>query len=122
MHAHCSICCDDCCLSLSFSYSEGWGAKCFHIFKGGGGAAIFPFCTPPPPPHRSLTDKEVQSCFKYVFKVETKIGTKYSNSPYYKGTLLWDKLDKETQDLECLVLFKKNLDTLYNKFDVKMII
>ena len=75
--------------------------------KGGGGPRFSHFV--PPPPHRSLTDKEVQSCFKYVFKVETKIGTKYSNSPYYKGTLLWDKLDKD-------------LDTLYNKFDVKMII
>ena len=72
--------------------------------------------------NRAIANHITRKHTKYVFKVETKIGTKYSNSPYYKGTLLWEKLDTETLDLECLVLFKKILDKLYNKFDVKMII
>ena len=28
---------------------------------------------------------------KFVFKTETKIGTKYENSPFYKGTKLWNE-------------------------------
>ena len=35
---------------------------------------------------------------KLVFRTDSKIGTKYVNSPYYKGTKLWNSLSKEIQD------------------------
>ena len=59
---------------------------------------------------------------KYVFRVETKIGTKYAISPYYKGTTLWDKLAKDTQNLENIFLFKKEIEKLYKTFDKDFIV
>ena len=59
---------------------------------------------------------------KYVFKIETKIGTKYANSPYYKGRLLWDKLTKEVQESDSIFLFKSAIDKMYNEFDKDMIV
>ena len=59
---------------------------------------------------------------KYVFRIDSKLGTKYSNSPYYKGTKLWDKLTKEVQMSETIFDFKKNIDKIYKTFDKHFII
>ena len=59
---------------------------------------------------------------KYVFRLDNKIGTKYSMSPYNKGTILWDKLSKDNQDLENIFLFKKEIDKLYKTFDNNLIV
>ena len=48
---------------------------------------------------RAVTNVNTRSQAKYVFKVDTKMGTKYKKSPYYLGTILWNGLDKDTQDL-----------------------
>ena len=53
----------------------------------------------------------------YVFKVDTKMGTKYKKSPYYLGTILWNGLDKDTQDLPCRCAYKKKIGTLYPKYN-----
>ena len=53
---------------------------------------------------------------KLVFRTDSKIGTKYANSPYYKGTKLWNNLSKEIQDFESIHLYKNALSKIYNSF------
>ena len=53
---------------------------------------------------------------KLVFRTDSKIGTKYANSPYYKGTKLWNSLSKEIQESESIYVFKKAIRKLYSKF------
>ena len=50
------------------------------------------------------------------FRLDNKIGTKYANSPYYKGTKLWNTLSKEIQDSESIYLYKKEIGKVYSKF------
>ena len=59
---------------------------------------------------------------KFEFELDHKIGTKYSNSPFYKGSKLWDKLTKEIQFLESEVLFKQSIKTSYKVFDNNFIV
>ena len=69
--------------------------------------------------NRALANRPTRMHNKYVFKTENRVGTKYSNNPYYKGSKLWDKLTKDTQDLDSMTLFKKYLDITYRIFDDK---
>ena len=48
------------------------------------------------------------------FNKATKCTGKYLNSPFYKGTLLWDKLDKNLQHANNVKRAWKNC-TLYTK-------
>ena len=50
---------------------------------------------------------------KLVFKKATKCTGKFINSPFYKGTLLWDKLDRDVQYVNTLERFMKELKKLY---------
>ena len=50
---------------------------------------------------------------KFVFRLDRKEGTKYSTSPYYKGTRLWDKLTKNIQESEAIFIFKNDIDKIY---------
>ena len=50
---------------------------------------------------------------KLVFKTASKCTTKYLNSPFYKGTLLWDKLDKDLQRVNNVKQFLRELNKLY---------
>ena len=34
---------------------------------------------------------------KFIFKTDFKIGSKCENSPFYKGTKLWNVLNRDTQ-------------------------
>ena len=66
-----------------------------------------------------ITDRATRQQEKYVFKTDSKIGKKYEKSPYYQGTVLWDKLPKETQFAENIFDFKKRIIPLYKEyFDV----
>ena len=65
---------------------------------------------------RKITDRPTTQQEKYVFKTDTKIGKKYEKSPYYQGTLLWDKLPKETQFAENIFEFKKRITPLYKEY------
>ena len=47
--------------------------------------------------NRKMCERDLRSGEKYIFKVDRKIGTKYQHSPYYKGTLLWNELNVNTQ-------------------------
>ena len=53
---------------------------------------------------------------KYNFRIDSKIGTKYSNSLYYKGTKLWDKLNNDVQFSDNIHVFKSKIEGQYNKF------
>ena len=51
------------------------------------------------------------------FKQDTKIGTKYQNSPFYKGCKLWEKLTREIQFCDSITLFKQHVKIMYNVFE-----
>ena len=65
---------------------------------------------------RKITERPTRQQEKYVFKTDTKIGKKYEKSPYNQGTLLWDKLPKETQFAENIFEFKKRILPLYKQY------
>ena len=54
---------------------------------------------------------------KIVFRVDRKVGTKYSNSPYYKGTVIWNSLTKEEQNAETLLQFKTFVNQKYKTYE-----
>ena len=33
---------------------------------------------------------------KFMFKTEARVGKKYENSPFYRGTVLWNKLRRNS--------------------------
>ena len=52
---------------------------------------------------------------KFIFKVESKIGTKYEHSPYYKGTKLWNDLPRDVQFADNKWAFKTEITKLYKE-------
>ena len=44
--------------------------------------------------YRKIGNRNRRQNNKCVFKTDTKIGTKYAMSPFYKGTKLWDTLNR----------------------------
>ena len=66
---------------------------------------------------RNVTNLNTRSQTKYVFKLDSTIGTKYGKSPYYLGTLLWNSLDRETQMSDSIYSFKKKIDKIYKKYN-----
>ena len=53
---------------------------------------------------------------KLIFKKATKCTGKYINSPFYKGTLLWDKLAKDLQHVNTVERFMEELKKLYTVY------
>ena len=53
--------------------------------------------------HRRAT----QAADRFEFHDERYGSVKYKNSPYYKGSELWDKLPQETINIKCLFELKK---------------
>ena len=50
---------------------------------------------------------------KLGFKLPTKCTGKYMNSPFYKGTLLWDRLSPDLQRVNNVDQFMKALKKMY---------
>ena len=46
---------------------------------------------------------------RYKFEVDRYSVVKYKNSPYYRGSELWDKLPRNDIESVCLSEFKRNL-------------
>ena len=67
--------------------------------------------------NRKTTGRNTRQQEKYVFRTDVKIGTKYSNSPYYKGSTLWNNLSREMQLSESLCSFKVELKKHYTVFE-----
>ena len=53
---------------------------------------------------------------KFVFKTETRFGPKYENSPFYRGTVLWNKLQKDVQLSDNVFMFKIGIAKQYKTF------
>ena len=70
--------------------------------------------------NRKIDARQTRNNDKFVFKTDNKIGTKYSKSPYYKGSKLWDKLTKETQFSESVHLSKQTIKIKYKVFDINL--
>ena len=56
--------------------------------------------------NRKIGSRNTRQQDKYIIKTDTKVGTKYANSPYHKGTNLWNILTRETQFSENIFIFK----------------
>ena len=70
---------------------------------------------------RHVTRANTHSQQKYIFKVDTKIGKKYERSPYYIGTLLWNKLSKDIQTSENIFIFRNKVSRLYKCYNEKYV-
>ena len=64
--------------------------------------------------------RNTRNANKFVFKTETKIGTKYENSPFYKGTKLWNGLTQDIQSADDKWIFKTHVNKMYKKYKSEM--
>ena len=53
---------------------------------------------------------------KLVFTTATRCTNKYLNSPFYKGTILWNDLDVELQKIDNVKLFVEGIKKLYRNY------
>ena len=72
--------------------------------------------------NRKIHTRETRAANKYVFRIDSKIGNKYINSPFYKGTKLWDNLPDEVQKSDNIFLFKQLVGKIYKTFDKNCIV
>ena len=54
---------------------------------------------------------------KVKFDIMSRTTTKYLNSPFLRGTVLWDKLPAEIQKAENMYKFKKLLTRRYKEYE-----
>ena len=60
--------------------------------------------------------RETRGSTKFEFKPDSKIGTKYGNSPFYRGTKLWNKLERDVQLSDNRWSFKNNMIKNYKHY------
>ena len=72
--------------------------------------------------NRKIGARNTRNQDKFVFKMDSKIGTTYEKSPFYKGCKLWDKLTKEVQFSNSVTLFKQVIKMQYKTFDNNLIV
>ena len=72
--------------------------------------------------NRKAGNRRTRQYDKYVFRTDSKIGTKYAMSPFYKGTKLWDQLSRDVQFSDTILTFKNNIKNHYNVFDRNLFI
>ena len=53
---------------------------------------------------------------KVKFDIMSRATTKYLNSPFLRGTVLWDALPVEIQKVENIHKFKKQMNKRYKKY------
>ena len=64
--------------------------------------------------------RNTRNANKFVFKTETKIRTKYENSPFYKGTKLWNELTHDIQSADNKWIFKTHVNKMYKRYKSEM--
>ena len=69
---------------------------------------------------RRLHDRNTRAANVYSFTRERYHNVKYKNSPFFKGTLLWDTLLRQMKQCMSLIEFKKSLSGVYLRYDDKM--
>ena len=62
------------------------------------------------------TRANTRGTVKTKFKLMSKCTSKYLNSPLYRGANLWDKLDKNVQDIPTLESFVKEIIKQYRTY------
>ena len=65
---------------------------------------------------RKIGVRETRGANKFVFRTDSKIGTKYMNSPFYRGTKLWNKLNQDIQFSENRWIFKGHITKMYKQY------
>ena len=66
---------------------------------------------------RRIYNQRTRAAEVYSFVRERYKNVKYKNSPYYKGSLLWDSLPVNIRNNTTLLEFKKNLNTIYKEYN-----
>ena len=69
---------------------------------------------------RRIYNRATRAANNFSFIRERYNCTKYRSSPYYKGSLLWDKLPPDAKRSLTLLEFKKYLKNVYKTYDVSM--
>ena len=60
--------------------------------------------------------EHVQLRYIYSFVRERYNCVKYKNSPYYKGSIIWDNLPVIVRNSMSLTVFKKHLKNIYSRY------
>ena len=63
-----------------------------------------------------VCERQTRMANKFVFETESKIGTKYENSPFYRGTKLWNLLSSDIQFSENRWVFKAKIAKMYKTY------
>ena len=58
---------------------------------------------------RQIGIRETRSANKFIFKTDARVGSKYENSPFYRGTRLWNKLEQNVQFSEDRWIFRGHI-------------
>ena len=66
---------------------------------------------------RRIYARNTRAANVYSFARERYHNVKYRNSPYYKGSLLWDTLSDMTKRCLNILDFKKSLNQIYSKYE-----
>ena len=66
---------------------------------------------------RRVHARNTRAANVYSFVRERYNNVKYKNSPYYKGSLLWDKLPVAARNCDIIVEYKKYLNNEYKIYD-----
>ena len=66
---------------------------------------------------RRLHARNTRAANVFSFIREKYNNVKYKNSPYYKGSLLWDTLPIGVRTSENIQDFKKGLSRIYHRYD-----
>ena len=61
-------------------------------------------------------ERITRATMKPVFKTASRCTNIYLNSPFYKGTILWNKLDIDLQRICNVKRFVNGLDRLYTDY------
>ena len=64
-----------------------------------------------------VPERNTRNSTKVIFKVPARCKTIYLNSPFYKGKLLWDKLQENVQKCGTVEEFVLKLKTMYNGYE-----
>ena len=62
--------------------------------------------------------RNTQNAERYSFYTECYNNVKYKNSPYFKGSHIWDTLPREAIDCDNIFEFKKCIKKIYCKYEV----
>ena len=66
---------------------------------------------------RRIHERNTRAANVYSFVRERYNNVKYKNSPYYKGSLIWDTLPNDVKRSSSIAEFRKALSRIYVRYD-----